>query len=132
MKRLATLVPVAACLLLGSLASAPATLLAAGKGHTPAPSFNVLGFGINRLFVAKGTTVKSASQCDAIVGADGPLGSLTGRGALPQFLEDRRRERTPSDEHVADDARYGRILPRSIGIEQLVILRDRGHIALAH
>ncbi len=76
MKRLATLVPVAACLLLGSLAlvSAPATSLAAGKGHKPAPSFTVLGFGINQLFVVKGTTVKSASMCDAIVGADGPIG----------------------------------------------------------
>lgn len=76
MKRLATVVTLTASLLLGSLAliAAPATSLAAGKGHNTAPSFNVLGFGINQLFVAKGTTVKSASMCDAIVGADSPIG----------------------------------------------------------
>jgi hypothetical protein len=50
----------------------PGIAAAAGKG--PAPSVNVLGFGINWLFVPKGTTVKSEAMCDEIVGADTPVG----------------------------------------------------------
>lgn len=38
------------------------------------PSLSVIGFGVNRLFVARGTTVKSSAMCDAMVGADGPIG----------------------------------------------------------
>jgi hypothetical protein len=47
---------------------------AAPAGKKAAPSINVIGFGINWLFVAKGTTVKSERQCDEIVGADTPVG----------------------------------------------------------
>ncbi len=50
----------------------PATGMAAGK--KPKPSLQVVGFGINWLFAAKGTTVKSERLCDEIVGADTPIG----------------------------------------------------------
>jgi hypothetical protein len=53
---------------------APGAALAA-KPKAAGPSFDVLGFGINQLFVAKGTTVKSEELCDAIVGGEGsPVG----------------------------------------------------------
>jgi hypothetical protein len=64
-----------ALLTVGVMASLlPRSALAAG-GKKPAPSLNVIGFGINRLFVAKGTAVKSSSMCSEIVGGEGqPIG----------------------------------------------------------
>jgi hypothetical protein len=47
---------------------------AAAAGKKPAPSIKVIGFGVNWLFAAKGSTIKSESQCDEIVGADTPVG----------------------------------------------------------
>jgi hypothetical protein len=47
---------------------------AAAVGKKPAPSINVLGFGINWLFAAKGTTVKSEALCNQIGGAESPIG----------------------------------------------------------
>jgi hypothetical protein len=38
------------------------------------PSLSVMGFGVNRLFVPKGTTVKSSSMCDEMVDSDSPIG----------------------------------------------------------
>jgi hypothetical protein len=38
------------------------------------PSLSVIGWGVNRLFVPKGTTVKSSSMCDEMVGSDSPIG----------------------------------------------------------
>jgi hypothetical protein len=69
-KRVSVLVLVS---VLAAALALPATGAAAG-GKKPAPSLRVLGFGVNQLFVAKGTTVKSESMCDAIVGADSPVG----------------------------------------------------------
>jgi hypothetical protein len=66
------LIAIASAALLMSVA--PALGSAAAGGKKGAPSLNVLGFGINQLFVAKGTTVKSPSMCDAIVGSDSPIG----------------------------------------------------------
>jgi hypothetical protein len=52
-----------------------ATASRMGKPKKPVgPSLSVMGFGVNRLFVPKGTTVKSSSMCDEMVGADGPIG----------------------------------------------------------
>ncbi len=51
-----------------------AAVAAKPKPKAAGPSLNVLGFGINQLFVAKGTTVKSERMCDDIVGADTPVG----------------------------------------------------------
>ena len=46
-----------------------------GKPKKPVgPSMSVVGFGINRLFVPHGETVKSDSQCDEMVGSDTPIG----------------------------------------------------------
>ena len=59
--------------LVGALA-ALSGVASAAKPKAAGPSFNVLGFGINQLFVAKGTTVKSERMCDEIVGADTPVG----------------------------------------------------------
>lgn len=50
----------------------PGAGMAAGK--KPKPSLQVVGFGINWLFAAKGTTVKSEKLCDEIVAADTPVG----------------------------------------------------------
>jgi hypothetical protein len=65
-------------LILGiALAGLAAVLPGAALAEKPkaaGPSFNVLGFGINQAFVAKGTTVKTERQCDDIVGADSPVG----------------------------------------------------------
>ncbi|MFT3865507.1 MAG: hypothetical protein QM729_14645 [Solirubrobacterales bacterium] len=52
----------------------PGIDLAAGSKKKPAPSLQAIGFGINQLFVAKGTTVKSERLCDDIVGSDSPIG----------------------------------------------------------
>lgn len=38
------------------------------------PSLSVIGFGVNHLYVANGTTVSSSTMCDEIVDADGPIG----------------------------------------------------------
>jgi hypothetical protein len=43
-------------------------------GKAVGPSLSVIGFGVNRLFVPKGTTVKSSSMCDEMVGSDTPIG----------------------------------------------------------
>lgn len=63
------------CLALGllALAASPTAALAAG-GKGEAPSVSVIGFGINRLFVPKGTTVKSQSKCGEIVGSSSMIG----------------------------------------------------------
>ena len=52
----------------------PGVGVAAPAAKKPKPSLNVIGFGVNWLFVAKGTTVKSEKVCDEIVGADTPIG----------------------------------------------------------
>jgi hypothetical protein len=48
---------------------------ASSHGKTAAPSLSVIGWGVNRLFVLKGTTVKSSSMCEEMVASDdGPIG----------------------------------------------------------
>ncbi len=63
----------------GAAPSPPAASRAAasqqGNHKKPAgPSLSVIGFGVNRLFVAKGTTVKSSSMCDEMVDSDSSIG----------------------------------------------------------
>jgi hypothetical protein len=64
---------------------APSATVATGRGAAPrrmgghgkaaGPSLSVIGWGVNRLFVPKGTTVKSSSMCEEMVGSDdGPIG----------------------------------------------------------
>jgi hypothetical protein len=51
------------------------TLNRKGKTKKPAgPSLSVLGFGVNRLFVPRGSTVKASRMCDEIVDSDTPIG----------------------------------------------------------
>jgi hypothetical protein len=58
-----------------SAASHSAAASRQGKKQKPVgPSLSVMGFGVNRLFVPKGTTVKSSSMCDEMVGSDSPIG----------------------------------------------------------
>lgn len=68
---------------LTSTASAAGPTAVAAKKHkrhkkpTPSgPSFSVLGFGVNRLFVPAGKTVSSATQCSEMV--DAPPGGVIG------------------------------------------------------
>jgi hypothetical protein len=60
-------------LVLAALTASPTAAFAAGKGQN-APSLSVLGFGVNQLFVPKGTTVKSQSKCGDIVGSSSMIG----------------------------------------------------------
>lgn len=69
--------------LAASAASAGAPKAVAAKKHkkhkkpTPSgPSFSVLGFGVNRLFVSAGKTVSSTAQCSEMV--DAPPGGVIG------------------------------------------------------
>ncbi len=72
-KRGLTLTLILIALMVASAALAlPGVGMAAGK--KPAPSVNVLGFGVNWLFVPKGATVKSETMCDEIVAAETPVG----------------------------------------------------------
>jgi hypothetical protein len=58
----------AACLDVGAAAAHPPKKVAGS-------SFSVIGWGINRVFVPKNTTVKSDSMCEEMVGSeDGPIG----------------------------------------------------------
>ncbi len=69
--------------LASSAASAAGATAVAAKKHkkhkkpTPSgPSFSVLGFGVNRLFVPAGRTVSSTNQCSEMV--DAPPGGVIG------------------------------------------------------
>jgi hypothetical protein len=70
---------------IATAAPSPTATFTTGRGVTPrrasshakaaGPSLSVIGWGVNRLFVPKGTTVKSSNMCEEMVASDdGPIG----------------------------------------------------------
>lgn len=75
MNRMVSIAPKAAGLMfvLAALAALPSVTFAASTRQS-APSLSVVGFGVNRLFVPKGTTVRSQDKCGEIVGSSSMVG----------------------------------------------------------
>lgn len=54
----------------------PARVARTSHGKAAGPSLSVIGWGVNRLFVPKGTTVKSSTKCEELVASNSgtPIG----------------------------------------------------------
>lgn len=60
----------------GTAGARPAVAVKRAHGKAAGPSLSVIGWGVNRLFVPKGTTAKSTSECEKLVASDNgtPIG----------------------------------------------------------
>jgi hypothetical protein len=95
---------------------------ATAKPKAAGPSLSIIGWGINRLFVPKGTTVKSSQMCEEMVGSDdGPIGPpqqvyltvYTEATAVPNHPPTQFKDSLPEGSEQVDEPEFTSPVPFS-------------------